>query len=87
MADSRQLQEWRKYREQSRQALRAGAILGALVTGGLGIAFLFGARWPLWVVLLILAAGWFQFLGDWFNLRHLDRQIAASEREEGSPEA
>jgi hypothetical protein len=39
---------------------------------------------PTWVLLATLAAGWFQFIGDWINVRYLDRQIARAEREQGT---
>ena len=84
MVSEAELRRWRRYRKQSRDRLWPGAVFGGLATLALVvIRLLVGDRFPGWLLLVGLAAVWFQFLGDWINVRYLDRRIATAERERG----
>ena len=71
----------RKYRQQSLRRLHPAIIGAALVLTVIVIALrlLLATRFPLWIALLIVASIWFQVVGDWINVRSLNRRIASIE--------
>lgn len=81
MATERQLREWRRYRRESERRLRPGILIAGVATLGL-LAAVHLARAPLppWGEALLLLAFWFQVVGDFLNVRLLNRRIAEAER-------
>ena len=83
MASETDLREWRKCRRQSQRRLHPGAVFGAIATLLLvTVRLLVGERAPAWLLLVLLMSVWFQPIGDWINVRYLDRRIAEAEREQ-----
>lgn len=85
MVCNTELRRWRKYRSQSQAMLRPACIFGSVGTLVL-LALAYFAKdrtssWGWWLVLL--GTVWFGFVGDWINIRYLDRRIAAAEEEQG----
>jgi hypothetical protein len=84
-ANESELKTWRKFREHSRKRLVPGAvfgILGTLLTGA--IRLLLGESFPDWLLIVAIGLSWFQFVGDWVNVRSLDRRIADAENDPNS---
>jgi hypothetical protein len=81
MTTDAELHQWRKNRDRSRRSLAGDALFGVAGTLILIASFFFvGHRLPAWVFPVGFAGVWFQFIGDWINVRTLDRRIAAAER-------
>jgi hypothetical protein len=81
-----ELRLWRKYLRQSLARRRSGVIVGCTGTVAVtAVRILFGDRVPLIACVGLFGLAWMQYVGDWINVRYLERRLASTDHDRGEP--